>query len=469
MTRQGGNVEAQHPCCTGTGAAIPHYHGDTSSAKAQATSMRFRQFPHLYKRKHSPHFGPAFIGYAVSRSKWISQILVSPIPRNVSGKPLSLPSWYLICNVFVQVLIREPTRGRLLRSQEPISDTDVIQDIGNGVTVGLIGSLDFVAGCRTLNGLGSPTPQLLERDLGRWGQGHGGQKVVRQEADKYIDGPPVSDFLFASAARSSSQFSPAFRFQPNAKMQESTIHNMSRGLCRLLQTLLKQGRGMADLITNSIPHSLVFRRILGPLAILGTCYGVNRLLNRLVLNTRTGAHLWDWKKEIVLITGGSGGMGSHMVKQFAQRDVQVVSFDIQPPKQALPANARYYQVDVTSPDAIHEAAEQVRRDIGDPTVLINNAGVVLGKDILSCSKDQVKRMFDVNILAHFWLSQEFLPSMIKQQHGHIVTMASIASFITIASNVDYSCTKAGLTAFHEGLAQDLKHRYNTRNVLTRYV
>ncbi|KAI8650590.1 hypothetical protein NCS57_01393200 [Fusarium keratoplasticum] len=220
---------------------------------------------------------------------------------------------------------------------------------------------------------------------------------------------------------------------------------------------------------SSIPQNAVFRRILGPLAIIGTCYGLNSLLNRLVLNTRTGAHLWDWKKEIVLITGGSGGMGSHMVKQFAQKNVQVVSFDIQPPKQALPANARFYQVDVTSPDAIHNAAEQIRRDVGDPTVLINNAGVVLGKDILSCSKHQIRHMFDVNILAHFWLSQEFLPSMIKQQHGHIVTMASIASFITIASNVDYSCTKAGLTAFHEGLAQDLKHRYNTRNVLTSII
>ncbi|UPK99629.1 hypothetical protein LCI18_010564 [Fusarium solani-melongenae] len=210
---------------------------------------------------------------------------------------------------------------------------------------------------------------------------------------------------------------------------------------------------------SSMPQNAPFRRILGPLAIIGTCYGLNSLLNKLVLNTRTGAHLWDWKKEIVLITGGSGGMGSHMVKQFAQKNIQ----------QALPANARFYQVDVTSPDAIHNAAEQIRRDVGDPTVLINNAGVVLGKDILSCSKDQVRHMFDVNILAHFWLSQEFLPSMIKQQHGHIVTMASIASFITIASNVDYSCTKAGLTAFHEGLAQDLKHRYNTRNVLTSII
>lgn len=50
-----------------------------------------------------------------------------------------------------------------MRSREPISDTNVIQDIGNGVAVGLIGSLGVVAGCRALNRLdtpGSSTPQL---------------------------------------------------------------------------------------------------------------------------------------------------------------------------------------------------------------------------------------------------------------------------------------------------------------------
>ncbi|KAM5354635.1 hypothetical protein ACJ41O_001282 [Fusarium nematophilum] len=157
-----------------------------------------------------------------------------------------------------------------------------------------------------------------------------------------------------------------------------------------------------------------------------------------------------------------------MVSKFAERNVAVISFDTKPPDTA-PNNAHFYNVDITSPEAIHEAAEKVRDKVGHPTVLINNAGLVLGKDILHCPKDHIRRMFDVNILSHFWLVQEFLPAMIKAQHGHVVTMASVASFITIASNIDYSCTKAGLVAFYEGLAQDLKHRYNTKDVMTSIV
>jgi all-trans-retinol dehydrogenase (NAD+) len=47
-----------------------------------------------------------------------------------------------------------------------------------------------------------------------------------------------------------------------------------------------------------------------------------------------------------------------------------------------------------------------------------------------------------------------------------VTIASVASFVTVAQNVDYSCTKASALAFHEGLAQELKFRYGADKVRT---
>ncbi|KAF4496206.1 pectate lyase 1 [Fusarium agapanthi] len=139
----------------------------------------------------------------------------------------------------------------------------------------------------------------------------------------------------------------------------------------------------------------------------------SKILNRIVLYKSSTAQPWDWSKEIVLITGGSGGIGSELVRKFSRRNIKVVSFDIHPPKSTLSTNAHFYKVDVTSPHSIHEAMEQVRREIGDPTVLINNAGIALGKDILACTADQIKQMVEVNLLAHFWLVQELLPSMLK--------------------------------------------------------
>lgn len=204
------------------------------------------------------------------------------------------------------------------------------------------------------------------------------------------------------------------------------------------------------------------------LVVLGLLYGANKFLNDLVLRQLSSTHAWNWEKEIILVTGGSGAIGGLIVQGFAKKNITVVVFDIKPPLAPLPPNVHFYQVDVASADAVHEAAEKVRSDIGDPTILINNAGIVLGESLLDCTRAGIQQMFGINTLAHFWLVQEFLPAMIKSNHGHVVTMASMASFIVLADNIDYSCTKAAAVAFHEGLGQELKHRYNASNVRTRY-
>lgn len=89
--------------------------------------------------------------------------------------------------------------------------------------------------------------------------------------------------------------------------------------------------------------------------------------------------------------------------------------------------------------------------------------------ILDASEEQIRQIFDVNIIAHFLLVREFLPAMIERDHGHVVTIASMASFVTGVRNVDYSCTKAGTLAFHEGLAQELRHVHKARKIRTRSV
>jgi all-trans-retinol dehydrogenase (NAD+) len=109
---------------------------------------------------------------------------------------------------------------------------------------------------------------------------------------------------------------------------------------------------------------------------------------------------------------------------------------------------------------------QIRKAHGDPTVLINNAAVGYAMTILDEPMDSIRRSFEVNTVSHFLTVKEFLPAMIKKNHGHVVTIASMASYVTVASIVDYNCTKASAVAFHEGLASELKHRYDAPNVRT---
>lgn len=129
----------------------------------------------------------------------------------------------------------------------------------------------------------------------------------------------------------------------------------------------------------------------------------------------------------------------------------------------------FYQTDITSQAALKQVADQIRKDHGDPTVLINNAGVASEGTILDKSDEKIRRTMEVNTLAHFWTVREFLPSMIKRDHGHIVTVASLASFVSFVEGVDYSCSKASALAFHEGLTQEIRYNYGARKVRTRCV
>jgi all-trans-retinol dehydrogenase (NAD+) len=129
-------------------------------------------------------------------------------------------------------------------------------------------------------------------------------------------------------------------------------------------------------------------------------------------------------------------------------------------------NVHYFKCDITSTSAIAAVAREIRSTIGTPTILINNAGVARGKTILDSTEKDVRFTFDVNTLSHYFLAREFVPAMVARNHGMIVTVASLAAYVTIANMVDYAASKAAAVSFHEGLAAELKTRYNAPKVRT---
>jgi all-trans-retinol dehydrogenase (NAD+) len=219
-------------------------------------------------------------------------------------------------------------------------------------------------------------------------------------------------------------------------------------------------------ITKDRVSPSVFDRATKLLLAVGILYRLNKTLTKLVLNNFKSDKSWDWQKEIVLVTGGCSGIGQSIVEKLSDQNIQVVILDIVEPRSSLGPTTRFYKVDITSSSAIHEAAERIREEVGHPTVLVNNAGVGFNKEMLQETEEQIRLTFNVNVVAHFLLFREFAPNMIQRNHGHIVTVASLASFLVHAGNVDYACTKAAALAFHEGLAQELKSRYGAPKVRT---
>jgi short-subunit dehydrogenase len=131
-----------------------------------------------------------------------------------------------------------------------------------------------------------------------------------------------------------------------------------------------------------------------------------------------------------------------------------------------PPNVHYFHCDLASPAAIKATAAEVQKHLGHPTILINNAGFARGKTIMTTTDSDLKLTFQINTISHYQLAREFLPKMIETNHGMVVTVASLAAYVSAPALVDYAASKAAALVFHEGLQAELATIYNAPKVRT---
>ncbi|KAJ4992290.1 dehydrogenase reductase sdr family member 8 [Stagonosporopsis vannaccii] len=201
------------------------------------------------------------------------------------------------------------------------------------------------------------------------------------------------------------------------------------------------------------------------LLVLGLADKVSAWLDKAVANNWSN-DTYVWSQEVVVVTGGSDGIGKIIVQLLAERGVKVAVLDVQDLTYTAPPTVRFFHCDLSSPQSIGAAAQQIRDTLGAPTILINNAGVARGKTILDTTERDLNLTFKVNAFAHYYLAQQFLPDMVARNHGMIVTVASLAGYVTAPSMVDYAASKSAAIAFHEGLAAELVTHYKAPKVRT---
>uniref|UniRef100_A0A4W5LWP2 Retinol dehydrogenase 20 n=1 Tax=Hucho hucho TaxID=62062 RepID=A0A4W5LWP2_9TELE len=143
--------------------------------------------------------------------------------------------------------------------------------------------------------------------------------------------------------------------------------------------------------------------------------------------------------ELVLITGSGGVLG----RLFALELVREAG-----------GKAHPYRVDVTNRVEVYCTADEVRTDLGrNVTMLVNNARVVARERLMDCPDELVERTMKVNCHALFWMTKAFVPQMKEQNHGHIITIASVLGLFSTAC--DYCASKFSAVGFHESLAHEL--------------
>ena len=168
------------------------------------------------------------------------------------------------------------------------------------------------------------------------------------------------------------------------------------------------------------------------------------------------------KGNVVLITGGGSGIGRLMALKFASLGAKLVLWDVNEDGLkkvkdeivALGGECDTYKIDITDRELVYSTAKKV----GKVDILINNAGIVTGKSILDCPDHLMQKTMDVNTTAHFWTIKAFLPEMIKNDSGHIVTVASMAGIVGVSGMVDYCASKFGAYGIHDSLTMELRLR-----------
>ncbi|KAH8918653.1 NAD(P)-binding protein [Atractiella rhizophila] len=176
----------------------------------------------------------------------------------------------------------------------------------------------------------------------------------------------------------------------------------------------------------------------------------------------------DGGKDLVLVTGGCTGIGADFVERISKHTRRIVVLDLAEVRNPQPG-VKYYKCDVTKPEMVHEVAERIRSEVGEPTIIVNNAGVAVGSSILESTIDQYEFALRVNTIGNVVILKEFLPHIVKINHGHIITVASMAGFVSIPGLSQYSCSKAATLALHETLRIELVATYNASNVRTTLI
>jgi hypothetical protein len=168
--------------------------------------------------------------------------------------------------------------------------------------------------------------------------------------------------------------------------------------------------------------------------------------------------------KVVLITGGSTGIGAETARLLAQQGAKVAVAarrrglldEVVAGIEANGGTARAYDLDVTDKHQVEAVVAAVVQDFGRLDVLINNAGLMPIRPMVEVNTDEWDAMIDVNLKGTLYGIAAALPRFMAQQAGHFINLSSVAGLKVFApGGTVYSGTKFAVRAISEGLRQEV--------------
>lgn len=166
---------------------------------------------------------------------------------------------------------------------------------------------------------------------------------------------------------------------------------------------------------------------------------------------------------VVLVTGGSRGIGLAIARRFAEAGDRVaVTYNSSPP----PDGVFGVKCDVTSSDDVDAAFSAIEEHFGAPVeILVSNAGITRDTLLLRMNETAFSEVIDANLTAAYRVTKRAAQQMLRARRGRIIYVSSVVGLLGAAGQANYAASKAGLVGLARSLARELGSRSITVNVV----
>jgi NAD(P)-dependent dehydrogenase (short-subunit alcohol dehydrogenase family) len=178
---------------------------------------------------------------------------------------------------------------------------------------------------------------------------------------------------------------------------------------------------------------------------------------------------FDFTNQVIIITGGSSGIGLTTAKLFAECGARVVCVDMCPPQEPL-ANCRYLKADVSNFHEVRDCVTHILAEEKTVDALINNAGISKDAPVWKMAEAEWDAVLNVNLKGAFNFIHHLAPHLRERQRGKIVNVSSINGMRGKFGLANYAASKAGLIGLTKTVAKELgRYNVNVNAVAPGYI